>query len=248
MKNTIKSYRLSDNEILLLNNVKDVYLKNGFGYEMLPEIYYCNYDEAKLNFELKESEISEEENYFFNPDFLGSYQYSVSKEGIIILYRDRILIAAHRIYSKNFQKFQNEDEVIILLKAKVLIHEIGHWLTHYCSLINKHDIMNNFMFLPKIIIESMAQLTVLWSFKNHTTEFEYKLDNFCRVFMPLQPYPYYEFKKISHIHSPEIIIKRYWGITSLPTHLNGDVLFEKLSKKEDKLTDLDKVILAGNTI
>lgn len=248
MKNTIKPYRFSDNEILLLNNVKSVYLKNGFGSEMLPEIYYCNFDEATLNFELKESEISDEENYFFNPDYLGSYQYSVSKEGIIFLYRDRILNAAHRIYSKNIRIFQSEDEVIKLLKAKVLIHEIGHWLTHYCSLINKQDVMNCYMVLPKIIKESMAQLTVLWSFNNHTTDFEYKLDNFCRIFIPMQPSLYNEFSRIAHKYSPGIIIKRYWGIASQPTHLNGNDLFNLLCKKEDDLNDIDKKILAGKSI
>jgi hypothetical protein len=35
---------------------------------------------------------------------------------------------------------------------------------------------------------------------------------------------------------------------SQATHLNGNVLFEKLSKKEDELTDIDKVILAGKSI
>lgn len=247
MKNKITSYRLSDNEILLLNNVKKVYLGNGFSSEMLPEIYYSNFYDAKLNFNVTESEMLEE-NYIYNPDYLGEYHFSNSEEGIIILYRDRILNAAHKLYAASSNNFQSFDEVIKLLKAKVLIHEIGHWLTHYCSIINKNDLMLAFSFLPKIIIESMAQLTVLWSFSNHTTDFEYKLENFSRIFIPMQPFPYYEFKDIKNMYSPAIIIKRYWGIASQFTHLNENSLFALLCKDEDKLTTIDKKILAGKFI
>jgi hypothetical protein len=246
MSNHIKSYRFSNDELSLINNIKKTFKENGFGFDLLPEIYYCDFCEAQMIFDLNESEMPEKD-FIFNPDYLGVYSYSATKEGIIILYRDRILKTACVIHNDKFQTKYSLDEVIKLLKAKVLIHELGHWLTHCCSLVNKTDVMTSFSFFPKIIKESMAQLTVLWSFLNHTTDFEYKLDDFSRVFIPMQPYPYYEFSDIKHLNSPEIILKRYWGLASQPTHLSKNNLFELLSKKQEDLTDVDKSILAGKS-
>ena len=241
--NSISQYRLSNNELLLLTNLSEIFSKNGFHIDKWPEIYYCDYNIAKHHFEILEKEYPED-NYIFNPDFLGIYRYKYSKEGIIILFRDRILNTSSTFHNKN-KRFKNLDEIITLLKAKVLIHEIGHWLTHSCAIVNKDEILIQFDFLPKIITESLAKLTVIWSFNKHKSEFEYKLESFARLFMPKQPKPYYEFNKVYHIYSPEIILKRYLGIASLMTHLNEDSLFELLAKNESDLTDNEIVVLNG---
>jgi hypothetical protein len=175
--------------------------------------------------------------------------YSASKEGSIIIYRDRSHEAAHRL-SSQFPpgNFKSHNEIVILLKAKVLIHEIGHWITHSCSLRNKQDVMMNYGFLPKLIKESLAQLTVCWSFADHQNVFDFELDNFSRLFMPMQPKPYYEFRHIKHIDSPHIIIKRYWGIVSVHTHLNESKLFDLLCKNEVDLSATERTILSGQQI
>jgi tryptophan synthase beta subunit len=130
----------------------------------------------------------------------------------------------------------------------VLIHEIGHWLTHSCAIVNKDEILIQFDFLPKIITESLAQLTVIWSFYKHKSEFEYKLESFARLFMPKQPKPYYEFNKVYHMYSPEIILKRYLGIASQMTHLNEDKLFKLLAKNESDLSAIEIAVLDGKSI
>jgi hypothetical protein len=243
---SMSQYRLSNNELLLLNNLYEIFSKNGFYIDKWPEIYYCDYNIAKHNFEILEEEYPEN-NYIFNPDFLGIYSYNYSKEGIIILFRDRILNASGTFQTKN-KRFNNLDEIITLLKTKVLIHEIGHWLTHSCAIINKDEILFQYGTLPKVIKESLAQLTVIWSFYKRKSEFEYKLESFARIFMPKQPKPYYEFSKIHHIYSPEIILKRYLGIASQMTHLNEDSLFKLLIKNETDLRAIEIDVLNGKRI
>lgn len=244
--NSMSQYRLSNNELLLLNNLNEIYSKNGFYIDKWPEIYYCDYNIAKQHFEILDEEYPED-NYIFNPDFLGIYRYNYNKEGIIILFRDRILNASSIFHNKN-KRFNNLDEIITLLKTKVLIHEIGHWLTHSCAIINKDEILFQYSALPKVIKESLAQLTVIWSFYKHKTEFEYKLESFARLFMPKQPKPYYEFNKIHHLYSPEIILKRYLGIASQMTHLNDESLFKLLAKNESDLRDIEIDVLDGKRI
>ncbi len=247
---TLNPYRFSDDELKLLSNLKEVFSANGFAINLWPEIYFCVYDEAVLYFDLNKGDEhwSRDENYLFNPDYLGVYLPLVNKEGVIVLFRDRIQEAAVRFYRRRQDSFKDFDIVINLMKTKVLIHEIGHWLTHACSMVNQQEVMLHFNLLPKIIKETMAQLTVIWSYYKHKSAFEYSLENFARIFMPLQPYPYYEFSKLSHIYSPEIMLRRYWGLVSQPTHLNETSMFELLSKREIDLTDLQKATLAGKSI
>lgn len=244
----IVPYRISTSELLLLNNLYEIFTKNGFTIGMWPEIYFCDYIDAVANFELQEQDFNDEVKYLFNPDFLGIYHYKLNQEGIIVLFKDRIINTSKHIYFNQRNSFTDINNVITLLKTKVLIHEIGHWLTHTCSTVNKYAIMTNFSFLPKIITESMAQLTVIWSFYKHTSEFEYQLENFARIFMPLQPYPYYEFSNMYHIYSPQILLSRYLGIASQMTHINSQRLFELLSKNESDLSILDLDILKGKRI
>jgi hypothetical protein len=244
--NSLQQYRLSNNELLLLNNLFEIYSNNGFSIDKWPEIYYCDYNLARHHFEILEEEYLEE-NYIFNPDYLGIYRFNYNKEGIIILFRDRILNASNKFYNKN-NRFNDLNEVITLLKTKVLIHEIGHWLTHSCAIINKDDILFQYGALPKVITESLAQLTVIWSFYKHKSEFEYKLESFARIFMPKQPKPYYEFSKIHHMYCPEIILRRYLGIASQMTHLNEDSLFKLLIKNESDLRPIEIDVLIGKRI
>lgn len=250
----IFQYRLSNNELLLLNNLHEIFSNNGFTIGIWPEIYFCDYRDARKKFDLikenlnKEDIFNNESNYNFNPDYLGVYIYEPNKEGSIIIFKDRIFAASSRFFLNNNTTLSSLDEIISLLKTKVLIHEIGHWLTHSCTTISNEDVMFQFNFLPKIIIESMAQLTVIWSFYKRNSEYECKLESFAREFMPLQPYPYYEFKRIIHMYSPEIILKRYWGIASQMTHLNEQSLFELLFKNESELSNIQLDILRGKRI
>ena len=247
---SVTPYRFSNNELLLLDNLFEIFTNNGFTVDRWPEVYYCDYNEAAVNFNLPEKEFDREERFGFNPDYLGIYLYNTMREGIVILFKDRIYQSAKSMYSipKIRSNYSDLNFIITLLKAKVLVHEIGHWLTHSCSTIYKQDILENFMFLPKNIIESMAQLTVVWSFYKHKSEFEYQLEKFGRLFMPMQPYPYYEFSNMNHIYSPDILLARYLGIASQKSHLNSQTLFDLLSKNETDLSTLEKDLMLGKKI
>ena len=50
------------------------------------------------------------------------------------------------------------------------------------------------------------------------------------------------------MYSPEIILKRYWGIASQMTHLNEQSLFELLFKNESELSNIQLDILRGKRI
>jgi hypothetical protein len=218
---------------------------------MWPEIYFCDYNDAvaefniSLDFDKSEGVFFNETAFDFNPDYLGFYSYNNSNEGIIILFKDRIVKSSIKLFSKFKKDLISLDDTIKLLKTNVLIHEIGHWLTHSCVTICNNDIRIHFGFLHKIIIETMAQLTVVWSCNSRKNSFECNLENFSRLFMPMQPYPYYEFHKVNHLDSPEIILKRYWGIASQMTHLNEDDLFRLLAKKDSDLSVIELKVLKG---
>ena len=198
----ILQYRFSNDELLLLNNLFEIYTDNGFIIKTWPETYFCNYADAIKKFDLSneidmdERLFNDEGNYKFSSDYLGIYKYKSNKEGCIIIFKDRIIEASLSLHKFNNIRNFSLDQIITLLKTKVLIHEVGHWLTHSCATICKNEIMMQFNFLPKIIKESLAQLTVIWSFYKRKNQYEYQLESFAREFMPLQPYPYYEFSKV----------------------------------------------------
>ena len=156
MKNTIKSYRLSDNEILLLKNVKNVYLKSGFGSEMLPEIYFCNFQDAKMNFDIKVSSLVE----FLYPTCiamgtkLGNISISlhrkvIAKSGIqhnVLIYND------DEIIPDKYLPTSNSDSIETFL---TLLPDLSEHFVYFYYQIQSYHIfdLKNVLFLELVLVQ-----------------------------------------------------------------------------------------------
>jgi hypothetical protein len=133
-------------------------------------------------FELTPSQLKELKSKL-TPDMLGVYKISENtlepkcdcgikiKEGKIILFKDRIeKVAAFISYAES----QNLNTIIDTLRFKVLMHELGHWFTHWprsYDFDKKLNVnwecgyyRNSFTSKPdKITHESLAQLICFWT-------------------------------------------------------------------------------------
>jgi hypothetical protein len=133
-------------------------------------------------FELTPSQLEELKSEL-TPDMLGVYKISENTlepkcdcgikiiEGKIILFKDRIeKVAAFISYAES----QNLNTIIDTLRFKVLMHELGHWFTHWprsYDFDKKLNVnwecgyyRNSFTSKPdKITHESLAQLICFWT-------------------------------------------------------------------------------------
>ena len=163
----LKAYRLWPKEIIIMEWLREVFKKNGLYVGRYPEIYYDDFDTACKIFPSLLKKRFEEE---LNPDYLGVYIYDLgkqrnedpflveTKEGIIILFKDRI--------EKKRSGEESTQEEIKLLRHVVLMHELGHWFTH----ISLHTAANGveqfwnlgYHFKNKKTKEGLAQLIAYW--------------------------------------------------------------------------------------
>lgn len=120
----LTAYRFSDEELDKMMWLKKLFTDNGFSFEpnRFPEVYYDDFNKVKEQY----PEIKSDQDG--TPDYLGVYIYHLkggaskepcrkSKEGIIVLLRDRI---------ENYRRIPTDD-----LRFAVLMHELGHWLSHW---------------------------------------------------------------------------------------------------------------------
>jgi hypothetical protein len=243
MFSKIQPYRFNRQECYLLKRIEKVFLKSEYSFYRWPEIYFGNFNDFPMNKILHPEENYEEvgELYFMNIDYLGIYIYEKSREGYIRVYKDRIIECANRI-AKKLQI--NISEVINDLLTIVLLHEIGHWFTHSCHLKNTQQRLEGFAYQDKIIIESMAQLTVVWAIMKLKNRDIVRLSKIFDYLVDCQSYPYQAFKKLgkkqTHIKT---LLKRYGNIADDFTHnlgydfnyfLNGDKVLKKMNKNFGK--------------
>lgn len=125
----LKIYRFSGEELDRMLSLKKLFEENHFSIERFPEVYYDTYDRYCDAYGCEKQE--EDSNYDWladmNPDKLGVYRYRLidadchlSKEGVIILFSDRI---------EKFCERRSLDKCHVRLI--VLLHELGHWLCHW---------------------------------------------------------------------------------------------------------------------
>jgi hypothetical protein len=172
----------------------------------LPEIYEGNFLEFKNNSlidlrenvqefpkEIKSIEVrnlNDLEEYS-NPDFLGFYMYYSGQEGKIFLYKDRIIECSKRI-SKNLNLDHNK--TYSSLKFIVLIHELGHWFSHWVCCNDKGNFNLDFYTrLSKETKESIAQLNVLWAIHGHKNIFAKEIRDIFFYLVDRQPFEYKQF-------------------------------------------------------
>ena len=231
----VNAYRLNSLECHLLKIVEDIYLDSGYSFKRWPEIYFGNFEDfPPVKLDQSGNNFVDDELYFYNIDYLGLYVYTSSNEGHIRIFNDRIKYCANKIANNLNLKV---DEVINNLLTIILIHEIGHWLTHSCHVKNKKIRLNGFSSQQKIIKETLAQLTVFWSMmkmKNKEVErmkiiFDYLVDR--------QSYPYKAFRELGNKKTyVKTLLKRYGYIADEHIFnfgydfnylLYGDIVFKK---------------------
>ncbi len=213
--NKMTPYQFSQFELDKMNRLHDAFLKyNLFTVERWPKVYWGNRSDSDRPYEYEDSpdlkRPSERDyNVKYQTDYLGVYRLQRHKEGVIELYSDRIYDCA-----KSMSKELNFDFDLTfeLLRAKVLLHELGHWFTHWCIRDNKFHRQSAFELIAedKFIIETMAQLAVIWgcgTLKNQKVRTMLKLmDELANH----QPPPYFQYKRLGNKTSKRAILqKRY---------------------------------------
>jgi hypothetical protein len=190
MKNHLQAYRFSEQEINKMIELKKIFEENGFEIDRFPEVYYDDYDNYDKVKEKREHnyaaviEPSKSENQYSNnqDDFLnkikdlnpnnnniGDFQIDAigiidllgvytnfwitgdkinTKEGVIVLFKDRIESLG---LDKNNVRFI------------VLIHELGHWLSHWPKCDGENWSKGYYAGIEKKTHESLAQLIAFWS-------------------------------------------------------------------------------------
>lgn len=172
--NKIDAYRFSSEEMKKMLWLKDLFEDNGFTVERFPEVYYDSFEKAcEVWPSLKENKDEEG-----TPDYLGVYipdyteikceencDLKIVNEGVIVLFKDRILAYAERIDGKlalGLSVIENS------LKEVVLYHELGHWFSHWPLDDSKSNWKCGYYYnyktgkADKITHESYAQIIAYW--------------------------------------------------------------------------------------
>ena len=155
------AYRFSTEELEKMNWLKSIFEKNGYAFDpnRFPEVNYADFEEVQDLFPEKQREE------VGDPDALGYYFdffkhvsatkeeefWTKSEEGKIILFKDRIeaFCARNRSISEEGVRFV------------VLMHELGHWMSHWAEFSGKRWIYG-FQFSNRFTEEALAQLIAYW--------------------------------------------------------------------------------------
>jgi hypothetical protein len=170
------------------------------------------------------NQVYDNPDKIYDIDLMGCYIFN-SDGGYIELYQTTIEESSTRISRHLNLSFE---EVIELLQAIVLIHELGHWFSHACFVYNGYNRRIAFQCADSEIIETIAQLAVIWSTMGLKDE---KTQNLLRIMDFLttkQSYPYRQYIKLKKHYSKKIrILNRY--IKLLDYYMNDldYLLFEK---------------------
>jgi hypothetical protein len=155
----LAAYRFSSEEMDKMLWLKRLFEGNQYTFnpDRFPEVYYDDYDKVKEVFPWIET------GHEGTPDYLGVYIYQlndnacrnkpcqISKEGVIVLFRDRI------------ERYRGTD--IDSTRFVVLMHEFGHWLTHWAYR-NGFNWKIAYYLGKKNTHEALAQLIAYWACNN----------------------------------------------------------------------------------
>ena len=157
MKNHLQAYRFSEQEMNKMIELKVIFEQNDFEINRFPEVYYDDYD----NYEEIYGKIKDPDE---NIDYLGVYtdfwipsDEINSKEGIIVLFKDRI---ENYCYEKQME--------VNSVRFIVLMHELGHWLTHWATYNNENWSKGYKAGTDKKTHESLAQLIAFWAVEDNS--------------------------------------------------------------------------------
>jgi len=211
-----KVYRLSSNELKYMLHLEKKFNKAALGFTRWPEIYYCNKKIEKPQ-EEQLFELNPPLDKIFDVDYLGAYISRKNEEGIIELYQNRIHECAQRISEA---LGLNLKQTVESLHFIVLMHELGHWFTHYCLPQDFHKKRAaSFYKQSTAIVETMAQLTVVWALDPIKDEFAKRTKLIFDYMVPRQPSPYQQFLRLgTKMNRMNLIIKRYLAVLDKRTN------------------------------
>lgn len=174
IKNHLKAYRFSEQEMNKMIKLKKIFEDIGFKINRFPEVYideeYC---------------LDELDNFYENPDRFGCYKYIVNddkttQEGIIIIYSKAI-----KDYCSNFKLNKNHFALIVLM------HELGHWLSHWPKWNNKNWRIG-YSADDKKTHESFAQLIAYWAIQENEKLKKILLSEHLTPILDENPYALYK--------------------------------------------------------
>ena len=157
-----EAYRFSEQELIKMLWLKDLFTSNGFVFNpnRFPEVYYTDFENYRNRY--PKFEDAQEGT----PDYLGVYRYgskgihdteellqcAETQEGFIVLFKDRI---------ENFAQGNglNESDV----RFVVLMHELGHWLTHWAFDEKRKNWSVGYHLNNIYTHEALAQLIAYWA-------------------------------------------------------------------------------------
>ena len=166
--NKIDAYRFSSEEMKKMLWLKDLFEDNGFTVDRFPEVYYDTFEKAcEVSGSLDKNNHGEG-----TPDYLGVYisdrtkikctencDLEIVNEGVIVLFKDRILAYAERIDGELALGLSIIENAI---KEVVLYHELGHWFSHWPLDDSGANWKCGYGKADKITHESYAQIIAFW--------------------------------------------------------------------------------------
>lgn len=154
----LKAYRFSEYEFNRMIELKNIFEANNYKICRFPEIYIDN-----------EHMLFDENIKKINIDKLGCYLFDIkndnsTSEGIIIIYTKSIEFFCHSIFKQRIHLDINK--LIDAVKLIVLIHELGHWLSHWPEYFEKNW-SQGYNDEKPMTHESLAQIMVCWAIKEN---------------------------------------------------------------------------------
>ena len=202
-------YRFNPFEMDLIRRLSfNVFLKSEFfKLNRWPSVFWGDFDESKG----QKSKPNERQDLFdfsrFDIDLLGCFFPLSNGEGFIEIYHDRIKDCSYEISQRLSLDF---DEVRTLLQTIVLIHEIGHWFSYSCFKFKQKHRTQVFNYQTSEILETIAQLSVLWATMNLTNKKVRNMQLIMNFLTDHQSYPYKQYLRLGKNYTKKIrILKRY---------------------------------------
>lgn len=214
-RSKLKAYRFSEFEMSRMNNLKNIFDSNNFITNRFPEVYI---DEE---FTFDDNDITN-----LNIDKFGCYKFNIFKaneteEGIVIIFTKAI-----ESYSKIYGLNHNDVKLIVLM------HELGHWFTHW-SLFQNSNWAKGYGLERPITHETLAQIITYWAVKD-IDEINTVFENNLTPSDEKNPYNLY--KKIKTIDATEILMRLH--------HIRNKFNYEVEISDEE----CSKILLSNNLV
>ena len=249
-ENTLEKMNFSNLEESKKSELISLFQCSNYEIDHSPEVYYDDYDNWKKSSTFSEDLIDFMKDWDSilaqmnsnNPsikipiEYLGVYcDYTIkgeieTKEGIVVLFKDRI--EQYATYLAENENRLSISENIDILQLLVLIHELGHWMCHWPLADGGNWKIGYGLDNPKTH-ESLAQLITYWMVENQGQLKKY----FEAHLVPTNPNNIYAlYKKLTGFEKVKIIDK----IKFLRNHyfLNDDISHQIL-ESTNEITNVD---------